>query len=189
LSEIKGNKMSCIVGLVDEENTVWMGGDSAGVSGYDLRIRKDEKVFNIYPFIIGHTSSFRMGQILRYKLSPSDKLGSMGDYKYMCTLFIDEVRSRLKENGYMKIKDNEESGGEFLAGYNGKLYQIDSDFQVGECADGFDAIGCGANYALGSLHSTEYMTYAKERIEQALEAAQRFSAGVREPFVIRKLEK
>lgn len=61
--------MTCIVGLVDQGN-VWIGGDSAGVGGYDLMLRADQKVFRNGDFLMGFTSSFRMGQLLRYKLSP-----------------------------------------------------------------------------------------------------------------------
>lgn len=34
--------MTCIVGLVEASN-IYIGGDSAGVSGYDLTIRADSK--------------------------------------------------------------------------------------------------------------------------------------------------
>jgi len=57
--------MTCIVGLV-ENGKVYIGGDSAGVAGLDITTRKDEKVFQKENMIFGFTSSFRMGQILRY---------------------------------------------------------------------------------------------------------------------------
>lgn len=53
--------MTCIVGYVTPAREVVMGADSAGVAGYDLRIRRDVKVFHAGPFLIGYTSSFRMG--------------------------------------------------------------------------------------------------------------------------------
>ena len=37
--------MTCIAGLVDSNGDIYIGGDSAGVAGYDLTIRADEKVF------------------------------------------------------------------------------------------------------------------------------------------------
>lgn len=40
--------MTCIVGVV-EGHTVWMGGDSAGVGGYALTVRADQKVFRNGP--------------------------------------------------------------------------------------------------------------------------------------------
>ena len=37
--------MTCIVGLLDANGDIYMGGDSAGVGGLSLTIRKDPKVF------------------------------------------------------------------------------------------------------------------------------------------------
>ena len=62
---IKGENMTCIVGLVDN-GKIYMGGDSAGVSNLDIRIRADQKVFKTGEFIMGFTSSFRMGDLLKY---------------------------------------------------------------------------------------------------------------------------
>lgn len=59
--------MTCIIGLIKNKK-VYIGGDSAGVDGLNITIRKDSKVFKINKFIIGYTSSFRMGQLLRFKL-------------------------------------------------------------------------------------------------------------------------
>ena len=58
--------MTCIAAIT-EKGKVYMGGDSAGVSGYDITIRADEKVFKNGQCVFGFTSSFRMGQLLCYK--------------------------------------------------------------------------------------------------------------------------
>ena len=44
--------MTCIIGLV-ENSKVYIGGDSAGVAGYGLSVRADEKVFKKGDFIFG----------------------------------------------------------------------------------------------------------------------------------------
>ena len=181
--------MTCIIGLVDN-GTVWMGGDSAGVAGLDVVIRKDAKVFINGEFIIGYTSSFRMGQLLRFKFNPPTYYEKKHDndvYSYMCTEFIEEIRSCLKDGGYSKINDNKETGGIFLVGFRGRLFEIEADFQVGENNDIFSAVGCGEDYAKGSLYAdttTEFTPYGK--IIRALEVAAHFSAGVRAPFVVEK---
>lgn len=174
--------MTCIVGLMDN-GKVYMGGDSAGVSGLDLTIRADEKVFRNGDFLMGFTSSFRMGQLLRYKFKPPVQPDDMDDYEYMVTLFVDEIRQCLKEGGYARNNNGEESGGTFLVGYKGQLYIIDSDFQVGKPLDNFAACGCGDLIALGSLYSTQDLK-PELRVQMALEASERFSAGVRAPFKI-----
>ncbi|KKN17732.1 hypothetical protein LCGC14_0962700, partial [marine sediment metagenome] len=60
--------MTCIVGFIDDGGKAWMGGDSAGVAGHHTHPRRDPKVFRVGPVLIGYTSSFRMGQLLRYHL-------------------------------------------------------------------------------------------------------------------------
>jgi hypothetical protein len=63
--------VTCIVGFTDG-NEVSIGGDSAGVGGWDLTVRADEKVFVLGEFVFGCTTSFRMGQLLRYKLTSQE---------------------------------------------------------------------------------------------------------------------
>src|SRR5271170_3977037 len=128
--------MTCIVGLMDKGD-VYMGGDSAGVSGLSISIRADEKVFVNGPFIMGFTTSFRMGQLLRYKFSPPEQTSHQDNMQYMVTSFIDTARKCFEDNGFGEKR----RGGTFLVGYKGQLYTIDSDFQVGLPADTYDAVG------------------------------------------------
>lgn len=179
--------MTCIVGLV-HEGSVYMGADSAGVSGYDLSIRADEKVFVNDNFLMGFTSSFRMGQLLRYSFVPPLHHPDEDLNKYFVVNFINAVRKCFKDGGYVRIKDDEETGGQFLIGYEGQLFNVDSDFQVGRPLDPYDAVGSGANIALGVLYATEDSGLTPEqRIELALTAAEHHNAGVRAPFHIERL--
>jgi len=177
--------MTCIIGL-EHDGLVSIGGDSAGVNGWlSIRIRVDEKVFINGPMIFGFTSSFRMGQLLRYSLSIPEQLPSCtDDYKFMCTTFIDAVRQCLKTGGYAKVKDGEDHGGEFLIGYRGKLYHVHGDFQVGRSLRPFDACGCGEEYALGAMWNGSLDPYPEERIRRGLACASNFSAGVSPPFLV-----
>lgn len=187
--------MTCIAGIV-EGDKIWMGSDSAGVGDLDLRIRVDDKIFIRDKFIFGYCGSFRMGQLLRFSmevpcndvyLASEDKMIKLkDDYEFMCTNFIEEVRTTFKEGGYSKIEHNEDTGGDFLVGYNGNLYSIESDFQVGMVKENYNSVGCGAPFALGALKIMEKNKKLKpeERILNSLEVAQEFSAGVRGPFKI-----
>lgn len=176
--------MTCIVGLV-HNGDVYIGGDSAGIAGLSVTIRSDEKVFGNGPFIMGFTSSFRMGQLLRYKLSPPAQTVHQNDMEYMVTSFIDSCRQCFSQNGF---GDKDASvGGNFLVGYHGKLYNIEGDYQVGVPKLPFDAVGCGSDLALGAMFATEGL-HPEKRINAALAAASTFSAGVAPPFTILKLE-
>lgn len=175
--------MTCIVGLVDADS-VWISGDSAGVARLDLVVRADQKVWRKGKFVYGFTSSFRMGQLLRYSLTVPEQYPSQGVEEYMVGPFIDAARRCLKDGGFAETHDGAERGGTFLVGYAGRLFEIGSDYQVGESVDGFAAVGCGDSYALGSLYSTG--GEPRSRVQLALESAEAFSAGVRSPFVILK---
>lgn len=176
--------MTCIVGIRDM-GRVHLGADSAGVSGLDLAVRDDRKVFTNGDFVMGFTSSFRMGQLLQYAFKPPKRHPSTDVMAFMVTDFVDALRACLKAGGFASRKDEAEIAGTFLVGYAGRLFNIEGDYQVGESACGYHAVGCGDAIALGALHAL----YAKqpamdpvERITTALHAAYAHSAGVRGPF-------
>ena len=175
--------MTCIVGLVHEA-VVYIGGDSAGVAGLSLVVRADEKVFRNGDFLMGFTTSFRMGQLLRYKLYPPRRHPDDRVVKYMVVDFIDAVRECLKAGGYASKEKETEQGGTFLVGYSGHLFTVDSDYQVGIPEDGFAAVGSGEDIARGALFATQGQATPRDRVLTALRAAERFNAGVRGPFHI-----
>lgn len=175
--------MTCIV-AIKHNSRVTMGGDSAGVSHLDVTIRKDPKVFLNGKFLIGYTTSFRMGQILRFKFDPPPIPKKQDLFHYMCTSFVDVARRSFKKGGFSEIDSNVESGGHFLIGVGGRLFSIMSDFQVEESAEDYNSVGCGDSYALGALAIQPTDTEPKKRVIQALQVAEKFSGGVRGPFLI-----
>jgi ATP-dependent protease HslVU (ClpYQ) peptidase subunit len=177
--------MTCIAGIV-YEGKVYIGGDSAGVAGYSITVRADEKVFKKGEFVMGFTSSFRMGQLLRYKLNIPFHKPNIDTYEYMVTEFVEAVRQCLKDGGYSRTNNREEFGGTFLIGYKGELFTIDVDFQVGKSLNSYNAIGCGEDIAKGSMFTSCRLVDCgpDEIIREALRAAEEFNAGVRGPFTI-----
>jgi len=176
--------MTCIVGLRNDKGVI-LAGDSAGVEGFNVTIRKDSKVFKVNNILIGYTSSFRMGQIIRYHLDITYS-GDEDEYDWMVTVFIPHIRKILQEHGFTKINNNEESGGVFLVGINNRLFIVESDFQVGESNLVYESVGCGEKYAKGYIYAALgniNNTRTEEQIvEGALYCATNFSAGVRPPF-------
>lgn len=172
--------MTCIAGLV-HERSIYMGGDSAGIDGYDLVVRADEKVFTVGQYIMGFCGSFRVGQLLRYSLAPPNPR-TKDLPRFMATTFVDSVRKCLTDGGAAFKEHGIEQGGTFLVGVRGRLFCIESDYQVGESEQPYVAIGCGAQVANGALYAQPKTMAPKARVIQALEAAQRFSGGVRSPF-------
>lgn len=175
--------MTCVV-AVKHKGRITMGGDSAGVSGLDVIIRRDPKVFQNGQFLMGYTGSFRMGQILLFKFVPPPIPKKQDTFEYMCTSFVDALRRTLKKGGFAKVDSNVEKGGTFLVGVRNRIFNVQADFHVGEALDDYDAIGCGEPYALGALSSQAAGMDPKARVAQALTAAEKFSGGVRGPFLI-----
>jgi ATP-dependent protease HslVU (ClpYQ) peptidase subunit len=177
--------VTCIVGLVDTNGHVIIGGDSAGVGGLDISIRTDPKVFQNQNFLFGMCGSFRMGQLLHHSFVPPSHPKGMDDYKFMVTLVMDAVRECFKKGGYASAYMAQEIGGCFLMAYNSKLYRIDNDYQVGIPAEGYSAVGCGDQIAHGAMFATT--GNGEDRVKTALLAAAHFSAGVRAPFILMNL--
>lgn len=173
--------MTCIVGVVAGRE-VTIGADSAGVAGSEQTIRRDRKVFRNGEFVIGFTSSFRMGQLLRHAFTPPPLPKRAADLeRYMVLDFVDALRALLKERGWAKTDSGREEGGCFLVGVRGRLFAIYSDYQVEEASDGFNSVGCGSAVARGALFATGAMK-PKPRLLVALRAAERCASGVRGPF-------
>jgi len=173
--------MTCIVAIT-HNSKVLMGADSAGVAGQSLTIRRDTKVFEKANMLIGCTTSFRMIQLLRFSLVVPKRHPDVDVYEYMCTDFIDAVRNTFRSGGFLTKEHEAEWGGQFLVGYEGRLFFVDTDYQVGECYDGFNACGSGAEIAKGSLFESAANPKPRDRLEAALTAAAHFCAGVRAPF-------
>ena len=73
----------------------------------------------------------------------------------MVVTFTNAVRECLKAGGYASKRDDVESDGTFLVGYQGHLFDIESDYQVGIPEDGYAAVGSGQDIARGSLFATQ----------------------------------
>ena len=180
--------MTCIIGLVSEDR-VYVGADSASVDVHGLVTRPTlvPKVFKRGPFLIGYTTSFRMGQLLEHWLDVPPKPAGQKGQEYMVKEFAEKVRELFKEKGFSAVKDSKERGGSFIVGYDGHLYTIHDDFQVAELADGFDDVGCGEDFALGAMAALGGLKPA-QRIKRSLEIASYFSAGVCAPFRVKSMK-
>lgn len=177
--------MTCIAGYV-YDNKVYIGADSAGTSGTDITIRKDDKVFKVGEIVIGGTTSFRMLQILKYIFKPPSISQNIDEHEYMCTEFIPAVREVFKQEGFMqKDIDGEDKGGCFLVGIRGRLFTVYSDFQVSESIEPIQAVGCGQDYALSALYIySQHLNDPRDVVLYALEVSETFSSAVQGPFKI-----
>ena len=175
--------MTCIIGVA-KRGTVYLGGDSAGTSG-DLsqRVIGDKKVFKRDKYIFGICGLPKVMDALRYAIElPVQEKGS-DDRQFVAAELLPAIKAGLKEYGCTE-HEGEKFHGAILFGYRGKLYRIESNFQVITNAYEFDAVGSGADIAMGSLHATTRDFNVRNRILKALEASAINNAGVRPPFTI-----
>ena len=177
--------MTCVIGLVHRKR-IYMGADSAATGSRFIRTTNLPKVFRNGPFLIGYCGSFRMGQVLQHCLNIPKQLPNENAETYMVTRFIEAVRTAFKSKGVSAIEQNKEKGGQFLVGYRGRLYSVNSDFHVGDMLDGFDCIGSGAPVALGAMKALEDLP-PRDRIQRALEITSYFISDVGPPFRIETL--
>lgn len=178
--------MTAVAGIV-KDGQVYIGADSAGTDAHwGQQVRADSKVFTRGEYLIGFTSSFRMGQLLRYRVDLPEPYEWEHDmHAFMATRFVDAVRQAFKDYGYAEKDKDRETGGTFLVGFRGAIYKIESDYQVAQSADAFDACGSGDSIVLGALYATERTSLDPDaRLALALEAAARYNAAVRPPFVV-----
>lgn len=134
--------MTCIVDMT-HEGRVWIGGDSAGVDGWLGSVeRSDRKVFRNGEVVMGFTTSFRMGDILRYRLVVPP-INTWDVWRWASVDFVDAARQSMKDAGWLKTREGREDGGTFLLGVRGHLIQVSDDWQAGVPASGYAAVGCG----------------------------------------------
>ncbi len=173
--------MTCIVGIVEAGNLL-LAGDSAGVSLQEKEWHSftNAKVFQRGPYVIGFTTSFRLGQILRFET----ELPEPGDQDldcFMATTFVAAVRQSLKTQDFTRGLGEQ---GSVLVGIRGQLFAIGADFQVLTTATPYMAVGSGRHLAYGALCALEGSGLSlRKKAEMALRAAERFNPTVREPFV------
>lgn len=166
--------------------TVYIGGDSIASDGYSRNIMTQRKVFRVGEFLIGYTTSFRMGQLLEHQLDVRQPEEHEIALHYMISGFADAVRRLFKDNGFSEVNNNQERGGAFLVGYRGKLYLVQSDFSVLEYSSGIAACGAGEAYALGAMLALEALE-PEDRIIRSLEVSAELCALVSQPFYVESI--
>jgi ATP-dependent protease HslVU (ClpYQ) peptidase subunit len=179
--------VTCVVGIA-QGNAVTIGADSAGWDGSTLMVGAAQKVFRNGPLLIGYTTSFRIGNLLRYALRVPTHRDDQPDDSYLVNDLVDAIRQCLKAGGVAKKENEVESAGELLVGYRDSLYVVASDYSVLRPRDQYAATGCGYQFALGSLWQTATTRLgAESRVFQALGAAEHFDGRVRSPLDVLSL--
>jgi ATP-dependent protease HslVU (ClpYQ) peptidase subunit len=165
--------MTCIIGL-KTENSIYIAGDSSGHTDGVIENYKTSKVVKIATknnkeLLIGFSGSFRLGDILKYKIQ-YPKISKNNIESDLVNKLIPIIQDTIEN------EDNI-SKGEFMLAIHDRLFLIQSDLSILEPENDYSSIGSGSSYALGSLFSTKGLLPI-DRLELALSAASHFSPSV-----------
>lgn len=181
-----GIGVTCIVGLVHNDELTYMGGDAAASppGGGSQTIIAQPKVFTVSngDFLVGITGQPRLAQLMQFAFTPPEHEFGMSTAEYMATNFVDAMR-RTVEKGGMEMSDHgqEVVDGGLLVAYRCRLFVVGNRFEILEAAAPFHAVGSGTRAALGALYATQGRD-PFERVCAALDAAEFINTTVRRPF-------
>jgi len=172
--------MTCIIGLV-EGSDIWLGADGQTTTDDGcIRTATVSKIFRNRDYTFSYCGSIRTAQLVAPELfePPEDIIylpNKLYEHfsEYGCVLYSpNEVRTQTTN---------------FLVVYKGKLYEILSDFQIGEVLH-FSALGSGSSYAFGALDILVRLKLPpKEKVRLALETACKFDSTSSPPFTIERV--
>jgi ATP-dependent protease HslVU (ClpYQ) peptidase subunit len=159
--------MTCIIAWFDnKEKKVIMAGDKTGSNGWDRDLVKEPKVFKKKDFMLGYTSSFRMGQLLKHVWTPPKRTTDETDDHYLYVTVVNSFKELFKENGYGKDEKNAETG-VFLFVYKDRIFEHQADCSILERETNVQSVGCGEVFARGCMNAlleyeTDYKVIAKK---------------------------
>lgn len=175
--------MTCIVAIRGDKG-VLMGADSCAAVGNFAGIVATPKVAKVGSYLIGYTSSFRMGQLLHFALSTNKPHPDQDLFWHLVNDFIPSFRRVMRDGGAITTKDGADIGGQFLLAHGTRLFGVNADFSVLEYREDFWAVGCGTGWAMGAMFAMKdsKKPTARERAEVALKAAATYSGWVKPPY-------
>ena len=173
--------MTCIVGIAENGKTL-LGADSAAasLSAGEIYSLRNAKVFRSGAYALGFTTSYRLGQILRYETELPEPPDANLE-RFMATAFVEALRRAFAAQGYQRELGPK---GSILIGVRGQLFTLGAELQVMSEDKPYAAVGSGRHTAYGALFALEDRDLKpRRRAAIALGAAQQFHPDVREPFV------
>jgi len=149
-----------------------MSSDSIAVSGSDKFYERNGKIIRKDFLLIGYVGKWRAGQLLE-----------VTEFKYLRPAGCKEAREFLIKQfvpflqGLAQKEPEQFTDAAFLVVCNGRCFRIyPQSGQVVESVHDYDAIGCGAQIALGAM-------YAGATSEGAIAAAEEFCTDVGGPII------
>jgi len=177
---------------------VGIQGRSWALIGADTRISSDgtiykmpkgqSKIVEIDGILIASAGDVRGANILDHQLK-IPKVSAKSDEHYITAFLIPAIRQAFADAGYEKTSDGVSSHEtEFLVAYNGRIYEIDSDYSWIQDSRNIYALGSGGLIALGALATlvgdSITRTEARKWALKSLEIASQYNSDTAPPFHI-----
>jgi len=175
-------------------------GENWSVVGYDSRVTEDNTRIYTLPkdsgklvkngqYLLGAAGDMRAVNLVNYVFKPPTinptYYGIKLD-KFITTHFIPDLKRCFEENSYSKDGEHDS---QLLVIVNSTIYEIGEDYSWAHDESGVYAVGSGAQYALGAMHTAlenkkRTLATAKTIIRQALTICSRLDPSTGGPFNI-----
>lgn len=182
--------MSVVV-AVRRRGEVVIGADSGVFSGWSKNTTANgsHKLWRHGDYLVGHTGSPRDAGLVQYGAPWPHPMG-IDLPTHVHQVIVPIVRSAIQGGGAMKkTEEADKIGSSFLCVFDGQMFTIYGDFQVGFEAEPYAAIGGGWDHAYGALAALDIAAPqfdAESTVLAALAATERHYAGCVRPWVILK---
>ena len=131
--------MTCIIAYKNKKGNVVLAGDKMGSNGYTHSTIKEPKVFKKGDFMLGYTTSFRMGQILHHLWNPPQRKVDQNHCNYIYTDVIPSFIKIFDDNKFGK----DASYGFFIMIFEGRIYEVQENMSILERERNVVSVGCG----------------------------------------------
>lgn len=180
--------MTCVVGYLDRDaKQAWLGADSGIANDTQRYTLAHPKVFVKQGILFGVSGSWRLSQIIQYRLALEDTKHPVHCLtKWAAQTLVPRIQKCCIGNGYSFDDKDDPLNAQILMATRTQLVLIDTDLSVQEYTIPYVAIGAGEEYAMGSLYATMKCGAMdhREQVLCALEAANKFAPSVTMPFNI-----
>lgn len=175
--------MTCIIAITDKTGCVWLAGDKLGSNGHTKQIVKDPKVFKVGDFYFGYTSSFYMGQLLKYSFVPPVRTMHVDDNEYIFRDVRYSLKALFDKNSFGVTQlgtptTNEPDFGTFIMVYKNRVFVVQNNLSLLEYDN--TSVGCGEELAKGCIDALQENTELspEQILTKTMDIVSRYSCGV-----------
>lgn len=171
-----------IIVAVSNEKGYYMAGDRGASEDNLILPLASPKVWKAGPYLFGYYGNLD-GEKIMYNFQPPAPRKRDLD-KFMLNEFSRALKACYDET-FVFAPDNKEAEFGMIIAVNGKLYEHDAaTMSMTRFETEYLAVGSGAEYAYGSLFSTDVWKDGKRRVRMAVESAIKYSTSCLGPVDI-----